>query len=172
MMEFVCRLAREQSHDWYMTRQGSVDTGVQAEEGKESFVRKYITVDTSKLKQKRANREDVTVADMAVFHHNPEYFPNYLRLRSELFLYLILLAGIYYTLPVFQVQNLSMVFIIFLFFFTSWSTTTKRQQRPPVTSTPATTTTFANIPTEPSMTMAMCSATSATSPWVSSSYLS
>ena len=39
---------------------------------------------------------------MAVFHHNPKYFPNFLKLRSDLFLYLILMAGIYYTLPVFQ----------------------------------------------------------------------
>ena len=47
-------------------------------------------------------RKNVTVADMAVFHHNPRYFPNFLKLRSDLFLYLILMAGIYYTLPVFQ----------------------------------------------------------------------
>ena len=44
----------------------------------------------------------ISVLDMSVFHHNPEYFPNFMKLRSEMFLYLILLAGIYYTLPVFQ----------------------------------------------------------------------
>ena len=90
-------MRREESHDWYRTRQGSG-----SEERKESLVEKYITVNTSSLKKKRSKRENVTVADLAVFHHNPRYFPHYRSLRSEMFLYLILLAGIYYTLPVFQ----------------------------------------------------------------------
>ena len=64
-------------------------------------VTKVVTLDLTEVLKRRANKEEVTVADMAV-HHNKEYFPNFLRLRSELFLWLIMLAGIYYTLPVFQ----------------------------------------------------------------------
>ena len=98
LLIFRNQLNRMQSHEWYITRQGSANS----EERNDSMVEKYVMVNTANLKQKRANRENVTVADMAVFHHNPRYFPNYMRLRSEMFLYLILLAGIYYTLPVFQ----------------------------------------------------------------------
>eukprot|EP00092_Neocalanus_flemingeri_P010561 GFUD01011377.1.p1 GENE.GFUD01011377.1~~GFUD01011377.1.p1 ORF type:complete len:900 (-),score=228.82 GFUD01011377.1:79-2778(-) len=64
-------------------------------------VKKIVTLDLTEILKKRANRKEVTVADMAV-HYNKEYFPNFMRMRSELFLWLILLAGIYYTLPVFQ----------------------------------------------------------------------
>ena len=64
-------------------------------------VKKIVTLDLTEILIKRANQDEVTVADMAV-HHNTEYFPDFLRLRSELFLWLIMLAGIYYTLPVFQ----------------------------------------------------------------------
>ena len=46
-------------------------------------------------------RLNVTVADMS-FYHDPDYFPSTLKLRSDLFVWLIFLAGIYYTLPVFQ----------------------------------------------------------------------
>lgn len=46
-------------------------------------------------------RVNVTVADMS-FYHNSDYFPNTLKLRSDLFVWLIFLAGIFYTLPVFQ----------------------------------------------------------------------
>ena len=69
--------------------------------GSEAYVTKVIIVDKDKIKQKRTDAENVNVADMAVYH-NPDYFPNFLSLRSDMFVWLIFLAGIYYTLPVFQ----------------------------------------------------------------------
>ena len=54
-------------------------------------VKKVVTLDLTEVLKRRANKEEVTVADMAV-HHNKEYFPNFLRLRSELFLWLICLC--------------------------------------------------------------------------------
>ena len=64
-------------------------------------IKRVVTLDLTEISRKRANRAEVTVADMAVYY-NKEYFPNFLKLRSELFLWLIILVGIYYTLPVFQ----------------------------------------------------------------------
>ena len=46
------QLSRDRSHEWYDTRQGSVD--VERREG--PLVEKYITVRMTDLKEKRANR--------------------------------------------------------------------------------------------------------------------
>ena len=61
----------------------------------------FYYLDMSEVSKKRSNRETRNVADMAV-HDDKEYFPNFLKLRFEMFVWLITLTRIFYTLPVFQ----------------------------------------------------------------------
>jgi hypothetical protein len=74
------------------------------------YIKKVVTLDKKKIKTKRAN-SDVTLADLAV-RSNPEYFKDFLWRRSEQFVWIVFVVGIYYTLPVFQLvlyyQNVSL----------------------------------------------------------------
>ena len=74
------------------------------------YLKKIVTLNKDTVKQQRQS-SNVTLADMAI-HNNPEYFPNFMWLRSEQFVWNLFMVGIYYTLPVFQLvfyyQNMSL----------------------------------------------------------------
>ena len=72
-----------------------------APDGPLRVVKSFVTLDMKKVQEKRADRKNVRVADMAI-KHNKDLFPNFIRMRSDMFVWLISVAGIYYTLPVVQ----------------------------------------------------------------------
>jgi len=68
--------------------------------GNHPAVKKVVEIDKTKVKIWREH-PDVTVAFMSL-EHDRRRFPNSMRMRSEMFGWLIIIVGIYYTLPVFQ----------------------------------------------------------------------
>ena len=68
--------------------------------GSNPIIKKVVEIDKEKVKEARADPK-VTVAVMSL-QVDTKRFPNTVRMRSEMFGWLVVIVGIYYSLPVFQ----------------------------------------------------------------------
>ena len=74
------------------------------EEQKSDFVQKVFTLDKSVVKKMRQNlaQNDMMLDSMCIYFYDTTAFRNQLKMRSDSYMWMVGLMGLFYTLPVFQ----------------------------------------------------------------------